>query len=126
MAMTKKEMFAFIATVNADKPEIVEFCNHQIEMLENRKTNKSDKPSKAQRENAELAERVIAVMGVEPMSATEIMEAVNHEKIRSTQKARALVGILMDEGRVESVKEGKKVLFRLALDVDEGEGEGEE
>ena len=31
--MTKKEMFAHIATVNADNAEIVEFCNREIELL---------------------------------------------------------------------------------------------
>ena len=29
--MTKKEMFAHIATVNAQDSEIVEFCNKEIE-----------------------------------------------------------------------------------------------
>ena len=47
--MTKKEMFAHIATVNAQDSEIVEFCNKEIEMLEARKASK--KPSQKQRDN---------------------------------------------------------------------------
>ena len=127
MAMTKKEMFAHIATINADNAEIVEFCNHQIELLNNRKSGKSDKPSKAQRENAALAEKVIAVMGLEPRTATDIVVAVNCSEIRSPQKVVGLMKGLLDEGRVIKVKEGKKVLFKLNLDEDdEDEVEGEE
>ena len=37
--MTKKEMFTLIATLNASNQEIVDFCNHEIELLEKKKSN---------------------------------------------------------------------------------------
>ena len=37
--MTKKEMFTLIATLNASNTEIVDFCNHEIELLERKKSN---------------------------------------------------------------------------------------
>lgn len=46
--MTKREMFAHIATVNAADAEIVEFCNREIELLDSRKASKT--PTKTQRE----------------------------------------------------------------------------
>lgn len=126
--MTKREMFeAVVAIVEAseveNKVELADGLRHEIELLNNRKNHKSDKPSKAQRENAELAEKVIAVLGDEPMSATDVIGLCNCEAIRSTQKVSALMKILIAERRVAKVKDGKKVAFRLANDEDVFEGE---
>ena len=44
--MTKREMFAPIASALADNAEVVEFCNHEVELLDRKKGYKSSKPSK--------------------------------------------------------------------------------
>lgn len=48
--MTKKEMFNEILAVVADNAEMVEFINHEIELL-NRKSSAVRKPTKNQLEN---------------------------------------------------------------------------
>ena len=48
--MTKREMFNEILTVVADNAEMVEFINHEIELL-NRKSSAVRKPTKNQLEN---------------------------------------------------------------------------
>lgn len=48
--MTKKEMYNEILTVVADNAEMVEFINHEIELL-NRKSSAVRKPTKNQLEN---------------------------------------------------------------------------
>ena len=48
--MTKREMFNEILTVVADNAEMVEFINHEIELL-NRKSSVVRKPTKNQLEN---------------------------------------------------------------------------
>ena len=39
--MTKKEMFAYIANEMKGNEEVVNFCNHEIELLEKKASNKS-------------------------------------------------------------------------------------
>lgn len=48
--MTKREMYNEILTVVADNDEMVEFINHEIELL-NRKSSAVRKPTKNQLEN---------------------------------------------------------------------------
>jgi len=48
--MTKREMYNEILTVVADNAEMVEFINHEIELL-NRKSSAVRKPTKNQLEN---------------------------------------------------------------------------
>ena len=55
MKMTKREMLNKIAQVCAEDSEIVAYCNHEIELLDRKKGYKSNKPTKAQVANAELA-----------------------------------------------------------------------
>lgn len=123
--MTKRELFnALVAIVEnqtelENAAELIEGLRHEIELLDNRKSYKSDKPTKAQKERMEQAEKVAAVLGDEGMTATDVIAAVNDENIRSTQKVSALMKVLIAEHRAVKFKDGKKVLFRLANDEDE-------
>ncbi len=128
--MTKRELFnALVAIVeNAEvenAAELVEGLQHEIELLDNRKSYKSDKPTKAQKERMEQAEKVAAVLGDEGMTATDVIAAVNDENIRSTQKVSALMKVLINDGRAIKVKDGKKVFFRLPTEDEVAEIEGE-
>ena len=49
---TKREMFNLIATRNADDAEIVAFCEHEIQLLDAKKTSKT--PTKTQKANEAL------------------------------------------------------------------------
>lgn len=123
--MTKREMFAVIADLCADNAEVVDFCNHEIELLNARKNHKSDKPSKAQRENAELAEVVFEFLmeAGGPVAAADVVEGVENPAIRSTQKVSALMKMLIADGRVVKRLDGKKVFFAVAEAEAEVEGE---
>ena len=128
--MTKRELFnALIAIVEGAKienqAELIDGLKHEIELLDNRKSYKSDKPTKAQKERLEQAEKVAAVLGDEGMTATDVIAAVNDENIRSTQKVSALMKVLINDGRAVKVKDGKKVLFRLPTEDEVAEIEGE-
>jgi hypothetical protein len=111
--MTKKEMFAHIATVNASDAEIVDFCNHQIELLENRKSTSGS--SKKDKENEALMDEVYDVITSDEFSeggtATEIMNASETLSALSNQKVSALLRKMVDKGQVEKKKEGKKTLW---------------
>jgi len=112
--MTKKEMFAHIATVNAQDSEIVEFCNKEIEMLEARKASK--KPSQKQRDNVVHIETIKGILAEAeaPMSIPEIRGADATLAEFSSQKISALLKKLVDDGSVIKSMEKKVAYFSLA------------
>lgn len=59
--MTKREMFNAILTVVADNAEMVEFINHEIELLD-RKANSLRKPTKTQVENDGFKAEIVAFL----------------------------------------------------------------
>lgn len=59
--MTKREMFNEILTVVADNAEMVEFINHEIELLD-RKANSLRKPTKNQIENDGFKAEIVAYL----------------------------------------------------------------
>lgn len=108
--MTKKEMFTEIANLLSAREDIVEFCNHEIELLSRKRT--STKPTKTQRENAVIKEQIVSVLTDEPMTIGEINTAMGTE--HSTQKLSALLRQLCLEGIVVKDTVGKVPYFALA------------
>ena len=112
--MTKREMFGFIATEMAENAEVVEFCNHEIELLDARKTSKG--MSKTQKANLEVIENIksaLAEIGT-GVTVTDLiaMSPVLHGL--TNQKVSALLRKLIEEKVVVKTIEGKKALFALA------------
>ena len=60
--MTKREMFETIATLNDDNEEIVEFCKHEIELIDKRKTG-GKSLSATQKANIAVKETILEVIG---------------------------------------------------------------
>ena len=111
--MTKKEMFALIATVNADNSEIVDFCNHEIELLENRKSG-SKGLTKTQKENAGIKELIAAALvGSDGMTVTELLNCEGLDGF-TNQKISALLRQMVQDAKVVKTIEGKKAFFALA------------
>lgn len=70
------------------------------------KSNKPKEPSKAAKENAVLANRVLQILPEgEPMVASEIMEKV--PQILTTQKCAKVMAVLVNAGKVEKVPHAK-------------------
>lgn len=112
--MTKREMFAHIATINANDAEIVEFCNHEIELLENRKGSKT--PTKNQKANEGIMDTIAEVLGdIEGgVTVTDLIASSEGLKDFTNQKISALLRKMVESGRVVKTIEGKKALFALA------------
>lgn len=112
--MTKKEMFATIATLLADNTEVVDFCNHEIELLANRKTSKT--PTKTQKANEgimDTIERDLAEFEA-PVTVTELIAGGEGLEGLTNQKVSALLRKMVEAGRVVKTIEGKKAKFALA------------
>lgn len=97
--ITKKEMFGrilAIADVQANA-EMVEFLNHEIELL-NRK-NSAKKATPQQAENEKVKEKILEIL-TEPMTATQVMDAVQpfFKTVFSNQRISALLRQLGNEG----------------------------
>lgn len=109
--MTKKEMFALIATVNADNAEIVEFCNHEIELIDKRTGAKS--PTKAQKENEALMDTIeVALNALDaPTTVTNLIATTESLSSLSNQKVSAMLRKMVEAGRAVKTTEGKKTFF---------------
>ena len=120
--MTKREMFNFIATVNADNAEIVEFCNHEIELL-SKKSSKSG-ATRTQKENVEIKAKLLKALAKvgSPVTITEFQATSEVASQYSNQKISALFRQLWESGEVVKVVEKKKSYFSVA-EVSEEEEE---
>lgn len=114
MTKTKREKFEMIATLLADNAEIVDFCNHEIELLTNRKSH-SKGMTATQKANVEVKAVIVNVLReVEtPLTVTEIL---TDERLAmySNQKISALLRQLVDAHEVIKTIEGKKAKFAIA------------
>jgi hypothetical protein len=117
MIMTKREMFAHIASVNSADAEIVDFCNHQIELLDTRKVSKT--PTKTQKANEGLIEQIALDLAKfdKPVTVSELLasgERLKGLKGLSNQRVSALLRKMIESGQVVKTMEKKKALFSLA------------
>lgn len=112
--MTKREMFETIATINADREEIVEFCKKEIELLNKRNSSKS--LTKTQKANEGLMEQIFTDLEEfgKPVTVTELLAGSEGMTGLSNQKVSALLRKMVLDGRVVKTIEGKKAMFTIA------------
>ena len=73
--MTKREMFAAIREVVIDNAEMVEFIDHEVDLL-NRKSTSARKPTKTQLENDKLKAEILAYLAeVDSMKSIKELQA---------------------------------------------------
>lgn len=123
-ASTRKEMFTSISDFLAEHdagPDLIDFINHQIELLENKKENK--KQAKEQEENAAYSDVIYEQMASErKYSIAELMKELpavndwnaNHETELSVQKLASLLKPLVDGGKVIKTTEKRRVFYTKA------------
>lgn len=114
--MTKREMFTMIATINADNAEIVEFCNHELELLDNRKSGKKSLTA-TQKANVGVKDSIVAVL-TDIGEAVTVSEMLTDERLSgfTNQKISALLAQLVRENRVAKKIEGKKSYFSVVVE----------
>ena len=117
--MTKKEMFTLIATLNANDKAIVDFCNHEIELLERKKSQGNAKANEKMDKAVELVYEALAGMD-KPVKVSELIvqanldELANESGVVSTQKVSALLKKLVDCGRATKFTDKKNTYFKVA------------
>ena len=111
--VTKKDMLGELKVLaeGAERTDLVEFCEKEIERLANRKATQT----KVQKENEGLVEIVFeGLQGLgKPSTIAEIQGADERIKEMSNQKVSALLKKLVDADRVVRVKEKKVTYFSV-------------
>lgn len=119
--LTKKEMFEMIKGVCADRTDIVDFCNHEIELL-SRKNSKSG-ATKTQKENeivANILVEELAKVG-KPITITDLMNTseivkgytLENGNNLTNQKISAIFKQLVENNKIVKVVDKKKSYFSI-------------
>ena len=108
--MTKKEMFREILKRVSDNTEMVEFLNHEIELLESKSTQ-----TKTQKENEGIKEIILNTLTEigKPVTITELQNANTELAEFSNQKISALLKQLVDSQVVDKMIDKKKSYFTV-------------
>ena len=113
---TKRENYATLlnlAEVKAD-PKLVEFINHEIELLE-KKNSSEKKPTAQQTANDAIKVAILDNMVEGKMyTITEIIKAVPECADLTNQRVSALVRQLKDDGQLVRIEDKRKAYFSLA------------
>ncbi len=118
--ITKREWLEEIKVVvlgadieEATKSGMMDFINHEIELLEKKH---STGQTKTQKENEIIMERILELLAEvnEPVTITELQEQKEELRQYSNQKMSALLKKLVDSGKVVKTIEKKKSYFSLA------------
>lgn len=112
--MTKRDYFnelLNIAEVKANKV-MVDFINHELELLEKKNASKSTALTKEQKANLELKDQIIEEM-VEGKCYTisDMQKELDCCKELTNQKISAMVRQLMAEGKVKRTEDKRKAYF---------------
>lgn len=93
--MTKRENYTEIRTIveKLGRNDLVEFVDHEIELLNKKNASKSDKPTAKQKENEVIKQNILNAMSDKPLTATEIQYLVG---LDSNQKTSAMIKQLVD------------------------------
>jgi hypothetical protein len=103
--MTKREMFVAIREVVIDHQELVDFIDHEIGLLDKKRTTPR-KPTKTQLENMALAEDIHKTLvdageGITMKELFEACEAIKGRDDISPQRVTHILTGLIKNGRAE-------------------------
>lgn len=114
--ITKRMRFVEIIELAKEngREDIVEFVNHEIELLDKKASNKT--LTKTQVENIELMEVITEVLENlnKPLTISEMQEANEKLATLSNQKISALLTKLINSNKVVKTTDKRKSFFSIA------------
>ena len=116
--MTKKQKFEMLKALVADNAMLVEFIDHEIELLDKKKSNGNAKANEKMEKSVELVYNAL-VKALVPVTASELIakggldELANEFGVVSTQKVSAYLNKLVAVGKVAKFTEKKKTYFKV-------------
>lgn len=119
--LTKKDYFEMIKGVCADRADIVDFCNHEIELL-SRKNSKSG-ATKTQKENKIVANMLVEELAKigKPITITDLMNTseivkgytLENGNNLTNQKISAIFKQLVENQKIVKIVDKKKSYFSI-------------
>lgn len=113
--LTRKDYFEILRgyAENAGDEGAVDFCNHQIELLDKKKETKRGL-TQAQKDNLVIMDTIVEVLSrsENPLTVAEIAMDPQLEG-HSNQKITSLLTQLRKQEKVEGTKEGKKMMYKV-------------
>lgn len=114
---TKREYYELIKSKLADNADIVAFCDHEIELLDNRKktVDGEKKLTPKQKENLALVATILDNMELDTIySISDMQRKIEVCKELTNQKISSLIRQAMVDGTIERVEVKGKAFFKLA------------
>ena len=116
--VTKREKFEMLKALVKDNAMLVEFIDHEIELLDKKKSNGNAKTNEKMEKSVELVYNALVSVG-RAVSASELIaestldELANESGVVSTQKVSAMLKKLVESGKVEKFTDKKKTYFKI-------------
>ena len=116
--VTKREKFEMLKALVADNAMLVEFIDHEIELLDNKKSNGNKKANEKVAKETEIVYNALvsvgrAVSASELIAETDLSALENESGVVSTQKVSAMLKKLVEGGKVEKFTDKKKTYFKI-------------
>lgn len=116
--VTKREKFEMLKALVADNAMLVEFIDHEIELLDNKKSNGNKKANEKVAKETEIVYNALvsvgrAVSASELIAETDLSALENESGVVSTQKVSAMLKKLVESGKVEKFTDKKKTYFKI-------------
>lgn len=117
--LTKKQKFEMLKGLVKDNQMLVEFIDHEIELLDKKKSNGNAKANEKMEKSVELVYNAL-VKAIVPVTASELIakggldELANEFGVVSTQKVSAYLNKLVASGKIVKSVDKKKTYFRVA------------
>ena len=118
---TKRETLTNLIARYPNDNELVAYCEHEIELLDNKKASGSKKVNETALANENLVYNALASVG-EPITATNLIAKTdlsalaNESGIVTPQRVSAYLKKLKDSGRVTTTTDKKKTYFSVVTD----------
>ena len=109
--MTKREMFMEIRNKVADNADMVAFIDHEIELLDKKKSSNTKTKNQVENDNLKEVIKSVLVEVAKPLSITEIQTYNETLSTLSNQKMSALLKQLVDNQEIGKKVEKKKAYF---------------
>lgn len=115
--ITKRDNFNKLLTIRevAEDTQLVEFINHELELLDRKSASHSTAKTANQKANEEIKTKIVDALVQLGKSTISELQAGNEEMAEySNQKLSALLKQLVDSKQVVRTMEKKKAYFEVA------------
>ena len=122
--ITKRQKFEMLKALVADNAMLVEFIDHEIELLDKKKSNGNAKANEKMDSQVTLVYNALvsvgrAVTASELIAETDLSALANEEGVVSTAKVTSYLQKLLPTGKVANYKDKKKSYYKVAETVTE-------